>query len=163
MIIHDRISLPELSLLAPDVVLPTVVSIALFAAWWVWPRRLSFGLLSGWTLLNFAVGGLVSVLPWPFLPFVPEQTIQHYVAHALYAGCQLPLLFVLFRHRPVRAWGVPRNRGACPRSGSAGRRSRGRRQGDVRSVVKPELADQLNGRRRVFEGHEVGRIGDDRR
>jgi hypothetical protein len=104
MIIHDRISLPELSLLAPDVVLPTVVSIALFAAWWVWPRRLSLGLLFGWTLLNFAVGGLVSVLPWPFLPFVPQQTIQHYVAHALYAGCQLPLLFVLFRRRPVRAW-----------------------------------------------------------
>jgi hypothetical protein len=103
MIIHDRISLPELSVLSPDVVLPTVVSVALFAAWWVWPGRLSFGLFFGWTLLHFAVGGLVSVLPWPFLPFVPEQTIQHYVAHALYAGCQLPLLFVLFRHRPVRA------------------------------------------------------------
>ena len=29
MIVHDRISLPELSLLAPDVVLPTVVSVAL--------------------------------------------------------------------------------------------------------------------------------------
>jgi hypothetical protein len=103
MIIHDRISLPELSLLSPDVVLPTIVSAALVAAWWAWPGRLSFGLLFGWTMLHFAVGGLVSVLPWPFLPFVPEQTIQHYIAHALYAGCQLPLLFVLFRHRPVQA------------------------------------------------------------
>jgi hypothetical protein len=103
MILHDRISLPELSLLAPDVVLPTVVFVTLFVAWWAWPGRLSFGLLFGWTVLHFAVGGLLSVLPLPFLPFVPEQTIQHYVAHALYAGCQLPLLFVLFRHRPVRA------------------------------------------------------------
>lgn len=103
MIIHDRISLPELSSLAPDVVLPTVVFVALFAAWWAWPGRLSFSLLFGWTLLHFAVGGLLSVLPLPFLPFVPEQTIPHYVAHVLYAACQLPLLFVLFRHRPVRA------------------------------------------------------------
>ena len=39
MIVHDRISLPELSLPAPDVVLPTLVSVALFAAWWAWPGR----------------------------------------------------------------------------------------------------------------------------
>ena len=39
MIVHDRISLPELSVLAPDVVLPTVVSVALFAAWWAGPGR----------------------------------------------------------------------------------------------------------------------------
>ena len=103
MIIHDRISLPELSLLSPDVFLPTVIFVALFVAWWAWPGRLSFGLLFSWTMLHFAVGGLLSVLPWPFLPFVPEQTIEHYVAHALYTGCQLPLLFVLFRYRPVRA------------------------------------------------------------
>lgn len=103
MILHDRISLPELSLLAPDVVLPTVVFVALFVAWWAWPGRLSFGLLFSWTVLHFAVGGLLSVLPLPFLPFVPEETVQHYVAHALYAACQLPLLIVLFRHRPGRA------------------------------------------------------------
>jgi predicted branched-subunit amino acid permease len=69
------------------------VFVALFAAWLAWPGRLSFGLLFGWTLPPCAVGGLLSVLPLPFLPFVPEQAIQHYVAHALYAGCQLPLLF----------------------------------------------------------------------
>ena len=103
MIVHDRISLPELSLLAPDVVLPTLVSAALFAAWWAWPGRLSLGFLLGWTLLHFAVGGLLSVLPWPFLPFVPEQTLQHYIAHVLYAACQVPLLIVLLRSRPGRA------------------------------------------------------------
>jgi hypothetical protein len=103
MIIHDRISLPELSLLSPDVVLPTVVSAALFVAWLAWPGRLSFGLLFSWTVLHLAVGGLLSVLPLPFLPFVPEQAVQHYRAHALYAACQLPLLIVLFRHRPGRA------------------------------------------------------------
>jgi hypothetical protein len=103
MIIHDRMSLPELSLLSPEVVLPTVVSVALVAAWWAWPGRLSFGLLFGWTMLHFAVGGILSVLPLPFLPFVPEQTIEHYVAHALYAGCQLPQLFVFFRYRSGRA------------------------------------------------------------
>ena len=103
MIVHDRISFPDLSLLAPEVVLPTLVSAALFAAWWAWPGRLSFGFLLGWTLLHFAVGGLLSVLPWPFLPFVPEQTLQHYIAHLLYAACQVPLLVVLLRLRPGRA------------------------------------------------------------
>ena len=103
MIVHDRISLPELSVLAPDVVLPTLVSVALFAAWWARPGRLSFGLLFGWTVLHFAVGGLLSVLPWPFLPFVPDQTFPHYVAHAVYAASQVPLLVVLFRNRPGQA------------------------------------------------------------
>jgi hypothetical protein len=103
MIVHDRISLPELSLLAPDVVLPTLVSVALFAAWWAGPGRLSFGFLFGWTVLQFAVGGLLSVLPWPFLPFVPELTPQHYIAHAVYAACQVPLLVVLLRNRPGQA------------------------------------------------------------
>jgi hypothetical protein len=74
MIVHDLISLPGLSLLAPDIVLPTLVFVALFAAWWAPPGRLSFGLLFGWTVLHFVVGGLLSVLPWPFLP---EQTPQH--------------------------------------------------------------------------------------
>jgi hypothetical protein len=37
--VHDRISLPGLSLLAPDVVFPTLASVALFAAWWAWPGR----------------------------------------------------------------------------------------------------------------------------
>jgi hypothetical protein len=89
MIVHDLISLPGLSLLAPDVVLPTLVSVALFAALWAWPGRLSVGLLS--------------VLPWPFLPFVPDQTFRHYVAHAVYAARQVPLLVVLLRGRRDQA------------------------------------------------------------
>ncbi len=102
MIVHDRISLPDLSLLDPQVVLPTSCS---------WPCSsrgghgrdgCSFWLLFGWTLLHFAVGGILSVLPLPFLPFVPEQTLRHYVAHALYAAFQVPLLIVLFRLRPGR-------------------------------------------------------------
>jgi hypothetical protein len=103
MIVHDLISLPGLRLLAPDVVLPTLVSVALFAAFWAWPGRLSVGLLLGWTVLHFAVGGLLSVLPWPFLPFVPDQTFRHYVAHAVYAACQVPLLVVLLRNRRGQA------------------------------------------------------------
>lgn len=102
MIVHDAISLPDLSLLDPQVVLPTVAFVAVFVAWWAWPGRLSFWLLFGWTLLHFAVGGILSVLPLPFLPFVPEQTPRHYVAHALYAAFQVPLLIVLFRLRPRR-------------------------------------------------------------
>jgi hypothetical protein len=100
MILHDWISLPGLSPVAPEVVIPTAVFVALFGAWWAWPGRLSWSLLLGWTILHFAVGGILSVLPLPVWPFVPEQTVRHYIAHVLYAACQLPLLIVLIRVRP---------------------------------------------------------------
>ena len=35
--------------------------------------------------------GLLSVIPFPFLPFYPEQTVQHYIVHAIYGLDQLPL------------------------------------------------------------------------
>jgi hypothetical protein len=54
-------------------------------------------------VLHFVVGGLLSVLPWPFLPFLPEQTPQHYGAHAVYAACQVPLLVALLRNRRGQA------------------------------------------------------------
>ncbi len=107
MFLHDWISLPELNFMAPEILVPTVVAVALFGAWWAWPGRLSSGLLFSWTLLNLAVGGILSVLPLPFWPFVPEQTVRHYAAHVLYVACQLPLLYVLIRARPGPAESAP--------------------------------------------------------
>ena len=60
-------------------------------------------LMLGWTMLNLLGGGL-SVLPLPFLPFVPEQSFRHYAFHALYGLSQLPLLWLcicLVRHSSV--------------------------------------------------------------
>lgn len=38
------------------------------------------------------VGGALSVLPLPFLPFAPEQSPKHYAFHGLYALTQIRLL-----------------------------------------------------------------------
>ncbi len=38
----------------------------------------------GWGVLNLVIGGIVSVLPLPILPFVPEQSVTHYGAHVVY-------------------------------------------------------------------------------
>ena len=40
------------------------------------------------------VGGLLTVLPLPVLPFVPEQSVGHYAVHVVYAVGQLPLVLV---------------------------------------------------------------------
>jgi len=61
------------------------------------------------------VGGALSVLPLPVLPFEPEQTLRHYSFHLLYAAAQIPLLVLSCRlalSRPhltqPRQRGVPR-------------------------------------------------------
>jgi hypothetical protein len=46
----------------------------------------------GWGLLNFVIGGMVTVLPLPILPFVPEQSLTHYGAHLVYSVGQVPLV-----------------------------------------------------------------------
>jgi len=43
------------------------------------------------------IGGIVTVLPLPMLPFAPEQSLSHYAAHVLYTVGQLPLVVVAWR------------------------------------------------------------------
>ena len=50
-----------------------------------------------WLALNGFVGGVLSVLPLPIWPFMPEQTWQHYTAHAIYTLSQVPLAVALIR------------------------------------------------------------------
>ena len=54
----------------------------------------------GWGVLNLVIGGIVTALPLPILPFVPEQSISHYGAHVVYTLGQVPL--VLLSYRAVR-------------------------------------------------------------
>ncbi len=39
------------------------------------------------------IGGGLSVFPFDFLPFVPEQSTGHYLSHVIYAITQLPLIY----------------------------------------------------------------------
>lgn len=102
LIAHNLMSLP-LSPLAPETVGPVLVYAGLLG--WSLRSRLrgaSRWSLAAWALLNLVVGGIVSVLPLPFLPFVPDQDLGHYIAHLIYAAAQLPLLAVLAR--PKSSW-----------------------------------------------------------
>lgn len=77
-----------------SLVLPAAV---IFWAWWRFPWYAA-PLVALWALgLIHLLGACVTVLPLAFLPFVPEQTVSHYLAHAIYAAGQLPLLLVALR------------------------------------------------------------------
>lgn len=51
----------------------------------------------GWGVLNLVIGGIVTVLPLPILPFAPEQSVTHYAAHVGYAVGQVPLVVLAYR------------------------------------------------------------------
>lgn len=95
---HNSIELPSLNLLSPENSLPALVAVLLFVGWWLLPvRRLAAALLLGWGLLHLAGGAIVTVIPFSFLPFAPEQDFTHYFAHFLYGVAQVPLIGVMIR------------------------------------------------------------------
>ena len=73
-----------------------LIGAVLFLTRWTIPskRNLTIHLLLVIGLLQL-VGGAVTVLPFSFLPFSPEQTTGHYLAHVIYSVLQIPL--VIFR------------------------------------------------------------------
>ena len=66
----------------------------------------------GWGVLNLVIGGIVSVLPLPILPFVPEQSVTHYGAHVVYSLGQIPL--VVLSYRALKAPAVVRETDGAP-------------------------------------------------
>jgi hypothetical protein len=96
--VHNLFELPQLTLLSPENSIPALISLALFLAWWLTSyRRTVAVLLLTWAVLHLAGGAVLSVLPLPFLPFYPEQSLQHYTAHVLYGLAQVPLIYELGR------------------------------------------------------------------
>mgnify|MGYP001175499786 CR=1 FL=1 len=94
--VHNLADLPGQSLLSAETGLPTLVYLVLFLAWWRFSSsRIALWLLFGWVTLNL-IGGSLSVIPFAFLPFSPEQSVRHYAFHALYGAAQLPLLVILW-------------------------------------------------------------------
>ena len=77
---------------------PLLVAVGLGLAYAAWPDSLLVAAAAfAWGVLNLVVGGILSVLPLPFLPFVPEQSLEHYGAHVVYALGQVPLVLVSYR------------------------------------------------------------------
>ena len=93
MVFHNQ-ELP-LTLLDLENTGPLAVDIALLIACWLRPSSLVvWTAILVWGLLNMVIGGIVTVLPLPVLPFVPPQTVEHYAVHLVYAVGQLPLVLV---------------------------------------------------------------------
>jgi hypothetical protein len=93
--IHNQIALPQLTLLSPANSLVALGAILLFLAWWLLPyKSLTITLLLTWGVLNLA-WAIVTILPTNFLPFSPEQTLEHYFAHVIYALAQMPLIVIM--------------------------------------------------------------------
>lgn len=92
--LHNVADLPGQTILSPESLYPTLLTLALLILWLV-PATRTFGAwaLMVWVALNL-VGGALSVLPLPILPFVPEQSFEHYTFHVAYAVTQVPLLVV---------------------------------------------------------------------
>lgn len=83
---------------------PLVVDLVLLVAYWWRPSSRGVqGAILCWALLNLVIGGVVTVLPLTVLPFLPEQSTSHYLAHVVYALGQVPLVLLsvtALRHRP---------------------------------------------------------------
>jgi len=100
MMIHNAIELPQLTILSPEIGIPTLIYIGLVFGWWVLPNKRiwTIGLLS-WSILHLLVGGIITVIPFSFLPFYPEQSLTHYLAHVIYSVAQLPLIIYSLKAR----------------------------------------------------------------
>jgi hypothetical protein len=96
-VVHNVTELGVQTLRAPDTVVPTAVYLALAMVWLSPARPVGTWLLIGWGWLNLVGGGLLSVLPLPFLPYEPEQSASHYAMHVVYGLAQVPMVVALTR------------------------------------------------------------------
>ena len=90
-LVHNVADLPGQTFLSPETLWPSLITVALLGIYSAGLKRVAGIGLAIWATLNL-VGGALSVLPLPILPFEPEQTLRHYSFHLLYAATQVPLL-----------------------------------------------------------------------
>lgn len=97
---HNTREFPGMAITAPEM-LSAIVPGVVIAAWWlVRPGRALWWVTVVWVaVLNLGVGAVLTVLPLPFLPFQPDQSVSHYMTHLLYAVTQVPAIYLLFRWR----------------------------------------------------------------
>jgi hypothetical protein len=97
LVIHNIVEFPLIAFTRAEYSVPSLAWLILFLAWLRFPdHHWSARLLLGWGAISLA-GAILTVLPLPFLPFRPEQSLRHYGVHALYAVTQLPALRLAWR------------------------------------------------------------------
>ena len=97
MLAHNLYELP-LSPVDPQNAGPILFAAILGLAYAIRPSASAVAAaLLAWGVLNLVIGGIISVLPLPVLPFVPEQSAAHYGAHVVYAVGQVPLVVLAYR------------------------------------------------------------------
>jgi hypothetical protein len=97
--LHNTLSLPALTPLSPENSLAAFVALALIVAWWLLRgQRAVAALIFGWAMTHLVVGAIFTVIPFPLLPFYPEQTAAHYLAHLSYGLARLPLIGAMVWH-----------------------------------------------------------------
>lgn len=94
-VFHNWWDLPELTPLSPEYSGPTAVFVVVFAAWlWRPASRITRALLLIWAVAHLIGGAIISVIPFDFLPFYPEQSSRHYLGHVVYGLTQIPLIIL---------------------------------------------------------------------
>jgi hypothetical protein len=90
--------------LATGMIPVVTVQALLFLIWWLAPSgKPAAALALTITAIFQLVGGaIISVLPLPFLPFEPEQTLSHYLSHLVLGIAQIPLIMLPLRWRQRR-------------------------------------------------------------
>ncbi len=75
------------------------VQVLLFVVWWLSPGvRTGLGrALAATGVFQLVGGAIISVLPLSFLPFLPEQSVGHYVSHLVLGLAQIPLIVIPLR------------------------------------------------------------------
>ena len=91
MLVHNLYELP-LTPIDIENSGPLLVDVLLLAGCWRFGRTMVVQVaILGWAVLNLVIGGVLSVFPLPIWPFVPEQSLSHYLAHVAYSLGQVPL------------------------------------------------------------------------
>lgn len=94
-VVHNLAEFPVAILLGWETLVPVAITALLAIVLWARPGQATFLIAGIWAGVVLVIGG-GSVLPLDVLPFAPEQSVSHYLAHVAYAASQVPLLWVAY-------------------------------------------------------------------
>ncbi|MEX1005153.1 MAG: hypothetical protein WD156_07280 [Acidimicrobiia bacterium] len=82
---------------SPETASAVLPTIALMGWWWFDRSRTLWWATLVWIGINLLVGAILSIVPLPVWPFVPDQSLGHHLAHFAYGVTQLPAIYLLWK------------------------------------------------------------------